>query len=114
VRGADGSRSGQWDLLVYNALDTPVLHSSEDPLVLPIEGILAAISVKTKVDKGAIEEVAEASAALREMPRSELPAGLPSGIEQRPATFLFGFDGPRLDVAVGHVKAATKGEGSRG
>ena len=38
VRASDGSVSGQWDVLIYNRLDTPRMYLSAGAAVLPIEG----------------------------------------------------------------------------
>ena len=72
VRASDGSVSTQWDVLIINRLDTPHLFRSPGAAVVPVEGVLAAISVKSMLDKAAIEDAAEAAARLRSMPRRTL------------------------------------------
>lgn len=61
VLAASGMLFGQWDVLIYNRPDTPLLFNSPAATVLPIEGILAAISVKSSVDKAAIDDAAAAA-----------------------------------------------------
>src|SRR3954467_3652403 len=42
VKDSSGRTSGQWDILVYDAIDAPVLYRSGETAVLPIESVLAA------------------------------------------------------------------------
>jgi hypothetical protein len=111
VRGSDGSVSGQWDILIYNKLDTPRMFSSFDAMVLPVEGIQAAISVRSNLNKAAITDVAEAAAVLRSMPRNTLPAQ-PNPKLVSPAVFAVGFKGIALKKLREHVLAATVGPDS--
>jgi hypothetical protein len=108
VRASDGSVSGQWDVLIYNRLDTPRMYLSAGAAVLPIEGVLAAISVKSKLGKSEIEEAADAAARLRAMPRSSLPTK-PRSLGLTPAVFAFGFRGVALEILCRHVLDATHG-----
>ena len=97
VRASDGSVSTQWDVLIINRLDTPHLFRSPGAAVVPVEGVLAAISVKSMLDKAAIEDAAEAAARLRSMPRRTLPSHVPS-LGPTPAVFVFSFRGSALDT----------------
>jgi uncharacterized protein DUF6602 len=108
VRAHDDSVSGQWDVLIYNRLETPRMYLSPGAAVLPIEGVLAAISVKSKLDKRAIYEVAEAAARLRAMSRKSLPPK-PRSRGLAPAVFAFGFQGIALPRLLRHTHAATEG-----
>ena len=108
VRASDGSVSSQWDILIYDKLDTPRMYSGA-ATVLPIEGILAAISVKSKVDKAAIKDATKAARLLRAMPRTgrEIP-GL------SPAVFLFGFQGIAVKTIIDHILGAIESEANVG
>jgi hypothetical protein len=64
VHASDGSTSGQWDVLIYNRVDTPRLYLSAGAAVLRVEGVLAAISVKSKLNKRSIAEVANPERAV--------------------------------------------------
>lgn len=116
VRSTDGTVSTQWDLVVYDRLETPRLYASYAAVALPIEGILAAISVKSKVDRDAIQDASEAAGVLRSMPRQTLPpkppVPLPGEHWPRPAVFLFGFQGLELATLQRHMFEAGEGEGS--
>ena len=101
----------QWDILIYNALDTPVLHTTGDAAMLPIEGVLAAISVKSHVDGDALSEAVEAAERLREMPREALPTNARSQ-GPVPAVLVFGFQGLSLETLTEHTKRACQGPGS--
>ena len=114
ARAANGAVSGQWDVLIYDRLNTPTLFTSEGSSVLPIEGVIAAISVKSTVDKDAIYEAADAAEQLHGMPRDDLGLKFPRLAPQlsegpRPAVFVFGFEGLALPTLLGHVKDACQG-----
>ncbi len=98
VRAADGTVSGQWDILVYDRMNTPKLFHDPSASVLPIETVAAAISVKSRIDRAAIREATEAAATLRAMPRYERTVGGMQLVvsEPYPAVFLFGFSGLTL------------------
>lgn len=98
IRAADGAVSSQWDVVIYDYLNTPKLYEAGGSAVLPIEGVRATISVKSEVTREAVREAAKAAGALRGMPRREIPVNamtLTTG-EPSPAVFLFGFRGPEL------------------
>jgi hypothetical protein len=111
VRASDGSVSTQWDVLIYNRFDTPRLYSSFGAAVLPIEGVLAAISVKSMVNKAAVRDAAGAAGRLRAMPRRSLPPH-PRSLGPQPAVFVFGFRGVALETLQRHVFDATEGPDS--
>jgi uncharacterized protein DUF6602 len=111
IRAHDGAVSGQWDVIIYDAPNTPRLYDSGTSVVLPIETVYVVVSVKSRVDGNAISDTAVAAARLRQMPRREMPV---SGMqlttnEPQPAAFLFGFRGVSLETArtaAGHVASA--------
>jgi hypothetical protein len=110
VLAANGTLSGQWDVLIYSRPDTPLLFNSPAATVLPIEGILAAISVKSSVDKAAIDDAAAAAKVLRSMPLNPDIGGSVTGgrghIGICPPTFVFGFTGLALSTLIEHAKDA--------
>jgi hypothetical protein len=81
VRSSDGSRSTQWDVLIYDRLETPRLYKRDAAAVLPIEGILAAISVKSTADKESVKDACGAARVLRDMERRTLPPAAPPGCQ---------------------------------
>jgi hypothetical protein len=98
VRAADGSVSGQWDVLIYDRANTPKLYDDPSASVLPIETVMAAISVKSKVNRKSIKEATEAALTLRHMPRHIIPIGEIHRFDSAtyPAVYLFGFEGLTL------------------
>jgi hypothetical protein len=111
VLAANDAISTQWDVLIYSRLDTPRLYNTPAATILPIEGVLAAISVKTKVDKAALADAARAATQLREMPRT------PIGHHNRspwlsPPVFVFGFTGLTLPTLIRHAKEVAPHEGA--
>jgi hypothetical protein len=78
VLAANDAISTQWDVLIYSRLDTPRLYSTPAATILPIEGVLAAISVKSKVDEVALEDAAKAATQLsRDAPCPDTSARSP-------------------------------------
>ena len=100
VRAANDEVSTQWDVLIYDRLDTPILYGGQS-VVLPIEGVLAAISVKSTLDGRAIGETAQAAARLRSMPRYRLGGVEPAW--RMPAVYAFGFQGLELKTLRDHM-----------
>jgi hypothetical protein len=95
-------------VLVYDRLETPRLYRRDTAAVLPIEGILAAISVKSTADKSAVKDACDAAEVLRNMERRTLPSAAPPGLPgaewPRPAVFLFGFKGLELETLRTHLR----------
>ncbi len=113
VKASDGATSSQWDILVYDRLDTPLLHGARAATVLPVEGVLAAISVKSSLDDRAVHDAAEAASTLRQLKQRPLRPSLAPGEEVRlPAVYLFGFEGLELPTLYRHVLEACVEPGS--
>ncbi len=51
VASSDGKRSSQQDVIIYHASRCPLLYRNEDIEVVPAEGVLAVIEVKSKLDR---------------------------------------------------------------
>lgn len=112
VLAADDSISTQWDVVIYDRLYTPRLYSTPGATILPIEGVRAVISVKSKVDKQALDETANAARTLRNMPRVPMLLRVPTANRPpeclRPPVFVFGFEGLDLPTLISHAKVAAK------
>lgn len=50
IAASDGSVSPQVDLIVYDALETPLLDQSESSMVVPVEGVFGVIEVSSRLD----------------------------------------------------------------
>lgn len=66
-----GNLSGQSDVIIYDALATPMIFSSAQggQQTVPIEGVVAVIEVKTKLRKGDLDQIVNHAAALKSMER---------------------------------------------
>lgn len=111
VLAANDAISTQWDVLIYSRLDTPRLYSTPAATILPIEGVLAAISVKSKVDEAALADAARAATQLREMPRAPIRRHERSAWLS-PPVFVFGFTGLTLPTLIRHAKEVAPHEGA--
>ncbi len=67
---ADGNRSEQIDLLIYDRHFSPVLLDVGDYLFVPAEAVFAALEVKQSMDRGMIEYAAEKVASVRRLRRT--------------------------------------------
>ena len=70
---ADGGRSGQIDLLIYDRHFSPVLLDVGDYLFVPAEAVFAALEVKQTMDRGTVEYAAEKVASVRSLRRTSAP-----------------------------------------
>jgi uncharacterized protein DUF6602 len=70
VVATDGSTSAQHDILIYDALETPVFNSSGESVVVPVEGVYAVIEVSSMLDRRKLREDAEKIARLKAMPKA--------------------------------------------
>lgn len=111
VLSANDAISTQWDVLIYSRLDTPRLYNTPAATIVPIEGVLAAISVKTTVDGAALADAAKAATQLREMPRASIPSHNRS-VWLSPPVFVFGFTGLTLPTLIKHAKEVAPHEGA--
>lgn len=50
IAASDGSVSPQMDLIVYDALETPLLNQAKSSIVVPVEGIFGVIEVSSRLD----------------------------------------------------------------
>lgn len=68
----EGGRSKQTDVIVYDALRTPMIFSGEDKdtNVVPAEGVLAVIEVKTHLRSGDLEGCLENCRSVKQRARS--------------------------------------------
>jgi hypothetical protein len=106
IHSSDGDVSPQADLIVYDKANTPVLYERFTSGVYPVETALAAVSVKSTIKLEDVDEAVKFAARVRSMPFEAitedgvlLDAGAvrgEAGFDARPATWLYGFDGPPL------------------
>jgi hypothetical protein len=80
--------SPQCDVIVYDALRTPILGRSAEVQQIPIEGTYAVVEIKSILDTGALDDVVRKFTAIRSMWRHAYPD---LSIESGPAFFLFGY-----------------------
>ena len=70
---ADGKRSEQIDLLIYDRHFSPVLLDVGEYLFVPAEAVFAAIEVKQEMSRGMIKYATEKVASVRELRRTSAP-----------------------------------------
>ncbi len=70
---ADGDRSEQIDLLIYDRHFSPVLLDVGDYLFVPAEAVFAALEVKQSMDRAMIEYAAGKVASVRRLRRTSAP-----------------------------------------
>lgn len=70
---ADGNRSQQIDLLVYDRHFSPVLVDVGDYLFVPAEAVFAALEVKQRLGRGTIQYASEKIASVRRLRRTSAP-----------------------------------------
>jgi hypothetical protein len=56
IVASDGSISPQMDLIVYDALETPLLDRSESSVVVPVEGVYGVVEVSSRLDGRKLRE----------------------------------------------------------
>lgn len=52
---ADGSRSGQTDVVIYNQVDQPRILAQSNQVMFPVETVVAAVEVKTSLTVAEVE-----------------------------------------------------------
>lgn len=67
VLAADGKKSKQGDVLIYNAQDHPVLFREGDLVVLPPEALLGVIEVKTRESEAFLKDALANIASYKEL-----------------------------------------------
>ncbi|MEY2511119.1 MAG: hypothetical protein QOE26_1882 [Verrucomicrobiota bacterium] len=67
VLGADGTVSRQSDVLIYDALNSPVYRAGARLQILPRDNVAAVIEVKSKLNKAELTDAAEKIAAIKTM-----------------------------------------------
>jgi hypothetical protein len=70
---ADGGRSEQIDLLIYDRHFSPVLLDIGDYLFVPAEAVFAALEVKQTLERGTIEYAAGKVGSVRRLRRTSAP-----------------------------------------
>jgi len=81
VLGADGSVSRQSDVLIYDAINSPVYRTGTRLQILPRDNVPAVIEVKSKLNKDELKDAAQKIASVKAIKASPI-----SGADQ-PVTF---------------------------
>jgi len=98
VVSADGEKSRQIDIIIYDQINSPKLQESHVWSMVPVESVYGVISVKTTLDKTSLKECANNIESVRRLKRNAAvlyEAGLPLKIDEksvlRPRAFIFGY-----------------------
>lgn len=67
-----GNTSGQLDVILYDALRTPILFTDDEGehQLVPVEGVIAGIEVKTNLKRGELPTIAKSAQKLKTLDRS--------------------------------------------
>jgi len=121
IAASDGSVSPQVDLIIYDALETPLLDQSGSSIVVPVEGVYGVIEVSSRLD---ITKLREDVAKIREVKALEklaywernddivntwAPHGTPRDVWPV-LGFCFGFEGNELDNLGAGVRQLDTGD----
>jgi hypothetical protein len=88
IIASDGAVSPEVDIIIYDALNTPLLASSGSSVKVPIEGVYGVIEVASRLDSRKLREDASKIERIKQMkkdPRAMI--GLRSGLSTRGFTF---------------------------
>lgn len=108
IAASDGSVSPQVDLIVYDALETPLLDQSESSIVVPVEGVFGVIEVSSRLDitklREDVRKIQEIKALEKraywkgndDIVKTYAPHGTPRNVFPV-LGFCFGFEGNELD-----------------
>lgn len=123
VIDANGRRTGQLDVILYDLSRTPVLFIDKDghSQLVPAEGVIAAIEVKTQLGAAEARAAAAAARQLKQLRRDCYYNSEPSPIvrtvraygQEWPVLpimyFVFAFEGAQLDTLVQAAADAHEG-----
>jgi tetratricopeptide (TPR) repeat protein len=98
--------SSEWDVVICDAAAPSTLAGVAT--IIPIESVLAVVSVKSMLDTAAIAECATAARALRGMQIQPLPS------RPTPSVFAFGVDGVGSDTLATALRTASEEHGAAG
>ncbi len=73
VVDADGERSNQLDLVIYDRQYSPLLFNRSGTLFIPAESVYAVLEVKQDLDRGNVEYAGHKVASVRRLRRTSAP-----------------------------------------
>jgi hypothetical protein len=123
VVDAKGAMSKQLDVILYDAARTPILYTDREneQRLIPVEGVIAAVEVKTKLVLADLPAIAESARVLKSLDRSAYYFSERSIVQtaQRaygqewpvmpPMFFIVAFDGPAPGRVAARLKIAHDG-----
>lgn len=72
IVGADGSVSKQTDLIIFDAINSPIYRKGPRVYILPRDNVAAVIEVKTKLSKNELKDAAEKIASVKRIKPSPI------------------------------------------
>lgn len=93
----DGGVSAQCDVIVYDAVDSPIYRKGKRVLILPSDNVAVVIEVKSTLNKAELEDAAKKVASVKALKRSPLssvdqPVTLSRFVMTRPLGIVFAYD----------------------
>jgi len=73
--------SAQQDIVIYDALDCPLLYANERTQIFPCESVYAVIQVRSSIDTGGIKRCAEQIASCKRLQKQPPERVLGGGLE---------------------------------
>lgn len=111
IAASNGERSPQMDLIIYDAVNSPVIHRSESSgIIVPVEGVHAVVEVTRQLDGRKLAQDAAKVASVKALPRRDfyfsddrLDRLMSFGSDQSAwptpiRAFCFGLNGAAVDV----------------
>ncbi|MDB5034647.1 MAG: hypothetical protein JWQ98_1888 [Chlorobi bacterium] len=107
IIGCDGKESGQIDIIVSS--DIAVRFEENERTFVTAESVGAAISVKSYLDKAAVEDSLLNLASIPQISPAVLEVnfannGFDKFIKSHPSLYIFAYDGIQLETCLGHVQ----------
>ncbi|MBM4031858.1 MAG: hypothetical protein FJ291_08750 [Planctomycetes bacterium] len=72
IAAHNGQLSHQVDIVIYDALDAPLLSHTDTSTIFPAEAVYAAIEVKRVIQRSDIDVIVENIASVKALPRSAI------------------------------------------
>ena len=110
IIGHKGSRSREWDVVIYDSTQGEGPFRLGDATAFPVETVLAVVSVRTELDADHLRDLADQAAELRDFDRfprhlarragdgGAENAPWPDDADPPPGVFALGGDGPTLET----------------
>lgn len=70
IVSSDGQRSKQIDIVIYDALNTPIMYMADELQIFPVESVYAVIEVKSRLDSKELKKSVDNIRSVKKMPKT--------------------------------------------